>query len=418
MSTSAQSERAVPGSRGAIDRCVQQVASRVSAAIGEGFFRSVVEHLAGVLKADCVYIGEFQGGHVERVKTLAAYLDRRPASFEYELAGSAAAQATLGKAFICRAQAQKRFPTDSMLAKWNAQAHVGIPLMNSGGFALGVLVSVYRKTIRDPAVPKAILEMFASRVAAEMERRQEEELLRQSEQRYRAFVSLNANAMWRIEFDQPISIALLLDASASMTYAMRSASKAAMTFVDRTLKPGDRCTVFAVRDTPRREIALTSDRDAIEKAILSMRAAGRTSLYDAISSAIREMRDEKYRRAIVVLTDGGDNTSMMTFDEIDGMAKESGIPIYFIAYDSGEPTELQDINRMTYLAGETGGFLVTAEESNLGAKYGDIERDLRAQYAILYKIVDYAKHNQWRRVRVVMNSPRLTARTINGYFAP
>ncbi|HEV2720785.1 MAG TPA: VWA domain-containing protein [Thermoanaerobaculia bacterium] len=219
-------------------------------------------------------------------------------------------------------------------------------------------------------------------------------------------------------FDQPISIALLLDASASMTYAMPEAQKAAITFVQRTLKPGDRCTVFSVRDTPRREVALTSDREAIEKAIRSIRPAGRTSLYDAISSAIREMKDEKYRRAIVVLTDGGDNTSMMTFDEIDSMSKESGIPIYFIAYDSGEPTEPQDINRMTYLAGETGGFLVTAEESNLNAKYGDIERDLRAQYAILYKIVDYAKHNQWRRVHVVMNSPRLTARTINGYFAP
>lgn len=219
-------------------------------------------------------------------------------------------------------------------------------------------------------------------------------------------------------FDQPISIALLLDASASMTYSMQDAEKAAVTFVKRTLKPGDRCTVFSVRDVPRREVALTSDRDAIEKAILSIRAAGRTSLYDSIASAVREMKDEKYRRAIVVLTDGGDNTSMLGFDEIDRLTKESGIPIYFIAYDSGEPTEVQDIDRLSYLAAETGGFLVTASEKNLTAKYGDIERDLRGQYAILYKIVDYAKHGAWRKVRVVMNSPRLTARTINGYFAP
>ena len=219
-------------------------------------------------------------------------------------------------------------------------------------------------------------------------------------------------------FDQPISIALLLDASASMTYSMSSASKAAIAFVKRTLKAGDRCTVFSVRDTPRREIALTSDRDAIEKAIGSIHAAGRTSLYDAIYSAIREMKDEKNRRAIVVLTDGGDNTSVTSFGEIDRITEESGIPIYFIAYDSGEPTEVQDVDRLAYLAAETGGFLVTASEKNLSAKYSDIERDLRAQYAILYKVVDYAKHNQWRKVRVVLNSPRLTARTINGYFAP
>jgi VWFA-related protein len=219
-------------------------------------------------------------------------------------------------------------------------------------------------------------------------------------------------------FDQPISIALLLDASASMTYSMDEAEKAAVSFVKNTLKPGDRCTVFSVRDTPRREVALTSDREAIEKAIRSIRPAGRTSLYDSIASAIREMKDEKNRRAIVILTDGGDNTSMLGFDEIDRVTKESGIPIYFIAYDSGEPTEVQDMNRLSYLAGETGGFLVTASEQNLTAKYGDIERDLRGQYAILYKVVDFAKHGAWRKVRVVMNSPRLTARTINGYFAP
>ena len=219
-------------------------------------------------------------------------------------------------------------------------------------------------------------------------------------------------------FDQPISIALLIDASASMTYSMEQAEKSAVTFVKGTLKPGDRCTVFSVRDVPRREVALTSDRDAIEKAILSIHAAGRTSLYDSIASAIREMKDEKNRRAIVVLTDGGDNTSMLGFDEIDRMTKESGIPVYFIAYDSGEPTEVQDMNRLSYLAAETGGFLVTASERNLTAKYGDIERDLRGQYAILYKIVDFAKHGAWRRVRVVLDSPRLTARTINGYFAP
>jgi hypothetical protein len=73
---------------------------------------------------------------------------------------------------------------------------------------------------------------------------------------------------------------------------------------------------------------------------------------------------------------------------------------------------------MNYLAGETGGFLVTASAENLQAKYGDIEKDLRAQYAILYQITDLTKHNQWRRVRVVLNSPKLLARTIRGYFAP
>ena len=219
-------------------------------------------------------------------------------------------------------------------------------------------------------------------------------------------------------FDQQISIGLIVDASSSMTYSMAEATKAALTFVRRTLKEGDRCAVFSVRDTPRREVAITADRAAVEKAVGSIRASGRTSLYDAISSAIRELRGEKRRKAIVVLSDGGDTSSVMSFEEIDQLSKEAGIPLYFIAYDSGAPSEPQEVDRMNYLAGETGGFLVTASAENLQAKYSDIEKDLRAQYAILYQISDLARHNEWRRIRVVLNSPKLTARTIHGYFTP
>ena len=219
-------------------------------------------------------------------------------------------------------------------------------------------------------------------------------------------------------FDQPISIAILLDASASMTYAMSDATKAAMTFVQRTLKPGDRCAVFSIRGVPRREEPLTGDRVAVEKALSSMKASGQTALYDAISGAIRELRGEKNRKAIVILSDGGDTSSMLSFDEIDRMSQEAGIPLYFIAYDSGEPAAQQDVDRMNYLAGQTGGFLVTASAENLQAKYGDIEKDLRAQYSIVYQISDLVKHNEWRKIRVVLNSPKLMARTIRGYFAP
>jgi Ca-activated chloride channel homolog len=219
-------------------------------------------------------------------------------------------------------------------------------------------------------------------------------------------------------FDQPISIALLVDASSSMTYSMKDATQAALTFIQHTLKKGDRCAVYSIRGTPRREVALSDDLDAVVKTISAINASGQTALYDGIDAAIRELRTERNRKAIVVLSDGGDTSSIQSFDDIDRVSKEAGIPLYFIAYDSGMPTEQQEIDRMNYLAGETGGFLVTASAENLQAKYHDIEKDLRAQYAILYQIGGLAKHNEWRNVRVVLNSPKLTARTIRGYFAP
>jgi len=223
----------------------------------------------------------------------------------------------------------------------------------------------------------------------------------------------------QILHNQPISIALLLDASTSMTYEMPKATRAAVTFVESTLKAGDRCAVYSVRSSPRREMELTTDRAAVESVVKSLKAEGRTALYDAIAGAEGELRDEKNRRAIVILTDGGDTSSISSFDEIDRLTKESGIPIYVIAYDSGVNDDPpQDLNRLQYLAAQTGGFLVTASAQNLQARYADIEKDLRAQYAITYQITDLARHNQWRKVHVMLKSPQLTARTIRGYFAP
>jgi Ca-activated chloride channel homolog len=218
-------------------------------------------------------------------------------------------------------------------------------------------------------------------------------------------------------FDQPISIALVLDASASMTYSMKHAARAAADFVESALKDGDRCSVTAVQDVPRRKQPLTSERAAVAKALQGITPMGRTALYDGVASAIRELREEKNRRAIVVLTDGGDTNSTWSFDETQKLAREAGIPIYFIAYEGGDEVARQ-VNELRHIAAETGGFVATATQQNLMAKYNEIERDLRGQFAILYQVSDFAKTNQYRRIRVTIDSPKLSARTIKGYFTP
>ena len=217
-------------------------------------------------------------------------------------------------------------------------------------------------------------------------------------------------------FDQPISIALLLDASSSMIEAMPKVAKAANEFVQKTLRTGDRCSVTAIQDVPRRRQTLTDDTSAVQRAVNDLQPRGQTALYDSVASAIRELKDEKRRRAIVLLTDGADTSSIASSEEIDEMLRESGIPLYVIAYETG--TTGVDLDRMKYLSAQTGGFVAVATQQNLMAKYGEIEKDLRAQFAITYQVTDYSKPNEWRRVRVQLNSPKLTARTIGGYFTP
>jgi Ca-activated chloride channel family protein len=217
-------------------------------------------------------------------------------------------------------------------------------------------------------------------------------------------------------FDQPISIALLLDASASMTYSMDHASKAAADFVEKALKDGDRCSVTAIQEVPRRKLSLSADRAEVRNAVRGIKPSGQTALYDAVITALRELRDEKNRRAIVVMTDGGDTSSNYSFEDAHKMAREAGIPVYFIAYEGAD--DVRSLERLSYLAAETGGFIATATQQNLMARYEAIEKDLRAQFAIKYQVSDFGKANQYRRVQVMMSSPKLEARTIKGYFTP
>jgi VWFA-related protein len=219
-------------------------------------------------------------------------------------------------------------------------------------------------------------------------------------------------------FDQPISIALVIDSSASMTYSMEHAAKAAAEFVQRALKDGDRCSVTAIQEVPRRKQSLTGDRTLVAKALVGITPNGQTALYDAITSAIRELRGEKNRRAIVVLTDGSDTSSFTSYEDVQKLAQEAAIPLYFIAYEGAGDDVARDLDRLRFLASETGGFVATATQQNLMARYEAIEKDLRAQFAIKYQISDFGRTNQWRAVHVVIDSPKLTARTIKGYFTP
>src|SRR5262245_40163011 len=103
------------GLKGTEEQNVLKIARRVAATIGVDFFQAIAKHLEKALAADCVLIGEFVGGRMESVRTLGASMDGQPANFEYELAGSAAAEVAAGKYCMCRSSAASRFPEDHLL---------------------------------------------------------------------------------------------------------------------------------------------------------------------------------------------------------------------------------------------------------------------------------------------------------------
>jgi two-component system, cell cycle sensor histidine kinase and response regulator CckA len=190
------------------DQKVLQVARRVAATIGSDFFQVIAKHLAKALATDGVLIGEFVGGRVEAVRTLGAYMDGHPASFEYELAGSASTAILLGRPCQCRKDAPTRFPSDTLISQVRAEALVGAPLVDPAGRPIGLIMALYRSPVASFAVPLRLLQIFSARASGELNRKREQDRLRESEQRYKVFIARNADAMWRIEFERPIDISL------------------------------------------------------------------------------------------------------------------------------------------------------------------------------------------------------------------
>jgi PAS domain S-box-containing protein len=207
MSTAGQSKTAMRAVDSATRHRILEVSRRVSATIGTEFFHAIAKHLAAALGADCVIVAEFLAGHMERCRSLGAWADGAPAEFEYELAGSAMSQVAVGKPCQLRTHAQKHFPADPLLWKFSAEACIGVPLLADGN-PVGALMAIYRRSVPSLHFAKEILTIFSGRAAAELVREIEEQKLRESDQRYRAFIAKNSDALWRVEFERPIPIDL------------------------------------------------------------------------------------------------------------------------------------------------------------------------------------------------------------------
>ncbi len=218
-------------------------------------------------------------------------------------------------------------------------------------------------------------------------------------------------------FDQPVSVSLVLDASASMGEHMARVTRAAQQFLESAVRPDDRVAVYSVHEVPRRRTPLTSDRATLAAALEGIQSRGNTALWDGIATAIRELESEPRRRAIVLLSDGADTDSIRSWKEILELVRHAAIPLYVIAFNQLGPDAARHRDHLRYLAAESGGFVVDATAKDLSAAWRRIEDDLRARYLITYEVFAPFRENEWRPVRVSVSSPELTARSIRGYVS-
>jgi VWFA-related protein len=210
---------------------------------------------------------------------------------------------------------------------------------------------------------------------------------------------------------------------------LRTAQEAAVGF-SRRLRPIDRAAVVAFSREVEILQGFTGDQVAVEQAIRATRAAGSTSLYNAIYVSLRELRKNRVsserevrRQAIVVFTDGEDTSSLVAYDEVLDLARRSETAIYTIGLLSPEdqadklPAEAAFVLRQ--LAQETGGrafFPSRIEE--LAGVYSQIADELATQYVLGYVSTNSKRDGAWRRIAVRVDREGATARTRLGYFGP
>jgi Ca-activated chloride channel family protein len=228
----------------------------------------------------------------------------------------------------------------------------------------------------------------------------------------------------------PLALALLIDTSASMELSLPVAQEAAIGFV-RELNSTDVASVidFDTRVQVRQDF--TSDRADLERAIRHTAAGGSTALYNAVYIALKELNktihDESLaqsrRRAMVVLSDGEDTSSLVGFDEVLDLAARSDISIYAIGLAGREmpgarrPHEAQFVLRR--LTEQTGGRAFFPNDAReLAAIYGEIKTELSNQYFLAYESNNPRRDGQFRRIAVRVERPGTVARARPGYYAP
>jgi len=163
--------------RDGLEHLAFEVAQGVSGKTGDAFFRSLAHHLALALEADLVMVGALQQDR-QAVRTLGLHPEgTERAGFEYALAGTPCAQVAEGQTVSYAAGVQKLFPQDPKLAELGAEGYAGAPMIDSKGHCTGVLCALTRGTLRAPQIAESLLQMFATRASAELERTNYEEAL-------------------------------------------------------------------------------------------------------------------------------------------------------------------------------------------------------------------------------------------------
>jgi len=212
--------------------------------------------------------------------------------------------------------------------------------------------------------------------------------------------------------DLPIHAAVVIDSSGSMEKALPQARDAALGFLRQAITPKDRAAVITFNDHPNIGVKFSNDLDTLAGGLAGLKAERGTSLWDTIIFTLFYFNGVKGQRAILLLTDGRDESSRFSFEDALEDARRAGVTLYTIGL--GDDIEKR---KLTKLSEETGGrafFIKSAAE--LAAIYATIQEDLRSQYLIAYQSTNTSPETNFRSVDVKVDRPGTEVKTLHGYY--
>lgn len=218
----------------------------------------------------------------------------------------------------------------------------------------------------------------------------------------------------RVE-DVPIHAAVMLDISASMVDDLPAAERAAFFFFQSVLTPRDRVAVITFGDRPRLATRFTGSIEQLAGGLADLEISDETALHDSIAFALHYFSGLGGKRALVLISDGADSASRMSFEEVLDYARRTGVTIYSIGLDVPAKPHFPGMT-LDRLAAETGGrsFRIS-ETSRLGPIFEAIERELRSQYRLSYQS-DASGGEAFRRIDIDVRRSGVTARSAAGYY--
>ncbi len=225
------------------------------------------------------------------------------------------------------------------------------------------------------------------------------------------------------ETDLPLRLAILVDTSNSIRDRFRFQQEAAVNFINGVMRDQDKATVVSFDSSAELVADLTSDTAKLENAIRELRPGGGTALYDAIYFACRDklMRDQplyKFRRAMVILSDGEDNNSRLSRDQALEIAQKADVVVYTISTNTSRQ-ETDGDKIMHYFADQTGGLAFFPFQANeLNQSFENIANELRHQYNLFYRPTPLKNDGQFHTVQIrVRGRKDLIVRARKGYYA-